>query len=410
MENISRIRATIRDKTASYPDILVISRSFQPKEGGIEEYIYNRCLQDPERVIVLAASCIGDKQFDKAQKFPVYRWPISRHWRGSFLGSMLQAFLNTVWSFVLAIKLYFRYHYRYIEWGHGYHFLSVLLLSYLLPIRFFIYLHGKDILGLSRNFILRSLFEFTLKRAEGIVCNSSLTRDYLSTHFQVETPTHVINPAVRVEKFGVSSHLDNLEDLRVRVRSGYNIPETAVVILSVGRLVKRKGLERVIENLTLLLTLGMDVHYILCGQGPYESELRNLANRLRVQRRVHFAGYVPEGELAGYYAACDILAMLSLGNNKAPIEGFGIVCLEAGYFGKPVIASRLGSVVDTVHHEENGILVNPNSGYEIFHAFKRLCQDQKLREQLGRKGKQLATRKTLHRSIYVPDGYSCLLT
>ncbi|KAB8331200.1 glycosyltransferase family 4 protein [Scytonema tolypothrichoides VB-61278] len=412
MENISRIRATIRDKTVSYPDILVISRSFQPKEGGIEEYIYNRCLQDPERVIVLTASCSGHKQFDNAQKFPVYRWPISRHWRDSFVEDMLQAFLNSVCPFVLAVKLYFRYHYRYIEWGHGYHFLSLLLLSYLLPIRFFIYLHGKDILGLSGNPILRSLFECTLKRAQGIVCNSSYTQDYLKTHFHVATPTHVINPAVRVEKFGVSSYQENLDDLRVRVRNGYSIPETAVVILSVGRLLKRKGFDRVIENLTLLLTFGMDVHYILCGQGPYESALRNLARRLRVHKRVHFAGYVPDQELTGYYAASDILAMLTQGDDKTPrVGGFGIVCLEAGYFGKPVIASGLGSVVDTVHHEENGILVNPNSGYEVFHAFKRLCQDQKLREQLGRKGKQLAQRKTLHRSIYVPESrYSCLPT
>lgn len=411
MENISRIRATIRDKTASYPDILVISRSFQPKEGGIEEYIYNRCLQDPERVIVLAASCSGDKLFDRVQKFPVYRWPISQLWHGSFLGSILQAFLNTIWSCLLAIKLYFRYHYRYIEWGHGYHFISVLLLSYLLPIRFFIYLHGKDLFQPSRNPLLYSLFEFMLRRAEGIVCNSSLTRNDLIAHFRVETPTHVINPAVRVEKFGVSAHQDCLDDLRIQMRSGYNIPETALVILSVGRLVKRKGFDRVIENLTLLLTLGMDVHYILCGQGPDESALRNLANRLRVKGRVHFAGYVPDGQLAGYYAACDIVAMLSLRNNKASIGGFGIVCLEAGYFGKPVIASPLGSVVDTVHHEENGILVNPNSGYEVFHAFKRLCQDQKLREQIGRKGKQFAKRKTLHRLIYIRESsYSCLLT
>ncbi|ARV60869.1 glycosyl transferase family 1 [Nostocales cyanobacterium HT-58-2] len=412
MENISHIRATIRDKTASYPDILVISRSFQPQEGGIEEYIYNRCLQDPERMIVLAASCSGDKLFDKAQKFPVYRWPMPQQKRGSYVGSMLQVFLDSVWSFVIAIKLYFRYHYRYIEWGHGYQFLSLLLLSYLLPIRFFIYLHGKDILRLSRNPILHSLFEFTLKRAQGIVCNSSFTRDYLTTHFHIETPTHVINPTVRVEKFGVCAHPNHLDDLRARVRSGYHIPETAVVILSVGRLVKLKGFDRVIENLTLLLTLGMDVHYILCGQGPYESALRNLASRLRVQRRVHFAGYVPDRELAGYYAACDILAMLTLGDNQAPrVGGFGIVCLEAGYFGKPVIASRLGTIVDTVHHEENGILVNPNSGYEVFHAFKRLCQDQKLREQLGRKGKQLANCRTLHSSIYIPESrYSCLLT
>ncbi|QDL09961.1 glycosyl transferase family 1 [Brasilonema octagenarum UFV-E1] len=412
MENISRIRATIRDKTMSDPDILVISRSFQPKEGGIEEYIYNRCLQDPERVIVLTASCSGDKLFDKAQKFPIYRWPISRYWHSSFVESMLQPFLNCVCSFVLAIKLYFRYHYRYIEWGHGYHFLSLLLLSYLLPIRFFIYLHGKDILGFSTNPILRFLFECTLKRAQGIVCNSSYTQDYLRIHFDVATPTHVINPAVRVEKFGVSSYQENLDDLRVKVRNGYSIPEKAVVILSVGRVLKRKGFDRVIENLTLLLTFGMDVHYILCGQGPYESALKHLARRLRVHKRVHFAGYVPDQELSAYYAASDILAMLTQGDDKTPrVGGLGIVCLEAGYFGKPVIASGLGSVVDTVHHEENGILVNPNSGYEVFHAFKRLCQDQKLREQLGRRGKQLVQSKTLHRSIYIPESrYECLST
>jgi glycosyltransferase involved in cell wall biosynthesis len=123
-----------------------------------------------------------------------------------------------------------------------------------------------------------------------------------------------------------------------------------------------------------------------------------------VEGRVHFAGYVPDRELAGYYAACDIFAMLSLSDTKASHPtGLGIVYIEAGYFSKPVIASRLGGVIDTVRHEENGILVNPNSGYEVFQAFKRLCQDRKLREQLGSKGKQLANRKTLHRSLYTSE-------
>lgn len=83
-----------------------------------------------------------------------------------------------------------------------------------------------------------------------------------------------------------------IEDLRDRVRSGYHIPDTAIVILSVGELVKCKGFDLVIENLTPLLTLGIDVHYILCGKGPYESELKSLAERLRVEKRVHFAGSV----------------------------------------------------------------------------------------------------------------------
>lgn len=408
MESISQIGTKIRGKTAS-PDILFISRTFLPKAGGMEEYIYNRCLQDPERVIALVASCSGDKAFDKLQPFPVYRWLIARYCRRSFIVRILQGFLNIVLPFVLAIKLYFRYHYRYIEWANGYDFISLLLLSYLLPIRFFIYIHGNDILWVLRNPVLHSLFELTLIRAVGIVCYSSFTRDYLNTHFRFNTPTHVINPIVRREKFGIALSPSYLEDLRVRVRSAYNIPETAVVILSVGRLAKHLGFDQVIENLTPLLTRGLDVHYIICGTGPVESELKSLAHRLRVDRRVHFAGYIPEKELAGYYAACDIFAML-MSNSKASIDG-AIAFAEAGYFGKPVISSRFSSLMDTVRHEDNGILVNPYSGYEVLQAFVRLCQDQKLREQLGRRGKVLANRKILHREIYIAEsGYSCLLT
>ncbi|MBD2605018.1 glycosyltransferase family 4 protein [Scytonema hofmannii FACHB-248] len=400
MEQISQIDARIQDKTA-YPDILVISRTFLPNEGGIAEYIYNRCLQDPERVIVLAGSCSGDKAFDRDQQFPVYRWSNPRFLRSGFVQNTIKHILNLVWSFVLAMQLYFRYRYRYIEWGHGYNFLCLLLLSYLLPIRFFIYLHGNDVVHVLHNPLWRSLFALTLIRAEGIVCKSSFIKDYLKANFRFNTPTHIINPILRPEKFADSASVDSLDNLRVHIREAYNIPEKSVVILSVGQLEKCKGFDKIIENLTLLLTQGIDVHYILCGQGACELELKSLARRLRVDKRVHFAGYVSDRELAGYYAACDLFAMLTLFDTKsASIEGFDPVYLEAGYFGKPVIASCLGGVIDAVRHEENGILVNPNSGCEIFQAFSRLCKDQQLREKLGRIGKELAKRKTLHRTLY----------
>ncbi|MBD2387526.1 glycosyltransferase family 4 protein [Cylindrospermum sp. FACHB-282] len=410
MENISRIGTQIRDETA-YPDILVISRIFRPLDAVIGEYVYSRCLQDPDRVIVLAAGCSGDKVFDQGQQFPVFRWPYFRFWTGGFLGNILKSLFNIIWTLLLACKLYFRYHYRYIEWCHGYDFPAMLLLSYILPIRFFIYLHGNDIRCASGNPLWRSLFKLTLSRAEGIVCNSSHTRDYLRSAFRVDSPTHVINPVVRPEKFGTATSPSHLDDLNLRLRQAYNIPETAIVILSVGQLVKHKSFDLVIDNLPLLLTIGLDVHYIICGQGPFESHLKSLSQRLRVDKRVHFAGYVPERELASYYAACDIFAMLTLLNHKTQnLEDFAMVYLEASYFGKPVIASRSGSVLDAVHHEENGLLVNAKSGYEVFQAFKLLCQDKPLREKLGRQGQELAKRKNLHRWLYKPEsGYSCLL-
>lgn len=392
MEHISQRPTQVREQTSS-PDILVISRLFLPKKAVIGEYLYNRCLQDPERVVVLAAGCAGDRIFDQVQAFPVYRWPNC--------GYFLKPIIDLVCSFILAIKLYFRYHYRYIEWGHGYQFPALLLLSYILPIRFFIHLHGSDIHHTVHNPLGRSLLKLTLARAEGIICNSYVTQDYLRKTFRLQTPTHVIQPIVRAEKFGIEKNQSNFDDLRQQLRTAYKIPETAIVILSVGRLIKQKSFHRVIENLPLLLNNKIDVHYIICGQGPDETALKNLAQRLRVDQRVHFTGYVPDSELASYYAACDVFAMITPVDSQVSIQGLGIVYLEASYFGKPVIASRLGSVIDIVRHEENGILVNPQSGYDVFQAFQRLCNDQELREKLGRKGKELARRKTLHRSLYV---------
>ncbi|HLP87903.1 MAG TPA: glycosyltransferase family 4 protein [Nostocaceae cyanobacterium] len=409
MEHISQLGSQIREK-AAYPDILVISRIFQPQEAVIGEYVYNRCLQDPERIIVLTTGCTGDKTFDQAQEFPVYRWPNFGFSRG-ILGKFIYAICNTVWTLVLAIKLYFKYHYRYIEWCHGYDFPALLLLSYILPIRFFVYLHGDDLVEIVRNPIWRSLFKITLKRSEGVVCNSSHLQDYLRQYFRLDKPTHVINPVVRPERFGTATSPSHLQDLRLRIRHQYDIPESAVVILSVGRLVKEKSFDRVIDNIPLLLNYGVDVHYLVCGQGPCAQTLKSQAERLRVDNRVHFAGYVSEKELAGYYAACDILAMLTvLEEQQKNLDNFGIVYLEAGYFSKPVIASRTGSVLDVVHHEENGLLVNPESGCDVFQAFYRLCQNPQLREKLGRQGKELAKRRSYHRWLYEPEvGQSCLI-
>jgi glycosyltransferase involved in cell wall biosynthesis len=410
MENVSQLGTQIREKTAN-PDILLISRVFRPQEAVIGEYVYSRCLQDPERVIVLAAGCIGDKNFDKMQQFPVYRWPNMGYLR-SVIGSLCQPIYNIFWSLILAIKLYFRYRYRYIEWCHGYDFPALLLLSYILPIHFFIYLHGNDLARVASNPIWRSLFKLTLKRAEGIICNSSHLRHYLRNNFRLDTPTHVINPVIRPERFGTATSPSHLQELRLQMRHKYNIPDSAIVILSVGRLVREKGFDRVIDNIPLLLNYGVDVHYIICGQGDCAAQLKSQAERLRVDQRVHFAGFVPEKELANYYAACDIFAMLPfLDEKQKNLDNLGVVYLEAGYFSKPVIASCLGSVLDVVHHEENGLLVNPDSGCDVFQAFKRLCQDAQLREKLGRQGKELAKRRTYHRWLYNPESrYSCLIS
>ncbi len=383
-------------------DILVVSRTFLPDPGGIQEYVYNRCLQDRDRIIVLTAGYPGDKSFDQQQPFRIYRWPDFSFCRSlGPVGSILKQILYMVWAVFLSVKLFRRYRFRYIEWGHGYDFPAILLLSYLLPIQFFLYLHGDDLLCPSKNLLFRNLFQWTLNRAKASACNSRYTQNHLNQNFAIHTPSYVIHPTVRPEKFGNSSILEQASQFRSKVRESYQIPANAVVILTVGRLVRRKGFDRVIGQLPALKAAGLEVYYLVAGRGPMEATLRQMATELGVSEQVIFAGYVPDSQLAEFYAASDLFAMLTFFDaGSQSIEGFGIVYLEAGYFGKPVLAARVGGVEDAVHDGETGILVDPGSDAEVYTALEQLCRDAGLRDRLGQQGQAFALRSTPHQLLY----------
>jgi glycosyltransferase involved in cell wall biosynthesis len=383
-------------------EILVISRIFPPDPGGIQEYTYNRCLQDSDRIAVLSADCSGAEPFDRNQAFPIHRWPGSSVGRIKGIGGILKQFLYLFWEVLLGVRLFFRYRYSAIEWAHGYDFPAVLLLSYLLPVHFSLYLHGDDVLCPLKNKVFSVLFEWTLNRSTGIACNSCFTQDFLKSHFHITKPIHVIHPAVRPEKFGAGADMSIREELRTRTRAKFKIPASSVVILSVGRLVRRKGFGRIIDQIPRLIADGIDVYYLICGTGAMKAELSAQAIRLGVDSRVLFAGYISDEDLAGFYAACEIFALATFFDTKArSIEGFGIVYLEAGFFRKPVIASRSGGVEDAVQDGKTGILVDPNSAEEIYTALSQLASNTQLRAELGHNGYQRAQSNPSFQVLYL---------
>lgn len=382
------------------PKILVVSRTFYPKEGGIEEYVYNRCLQDPDQIIVLSASVPGDRIFDETQAFPVYRWQVPSWMYKNALTTLLRQILYIISSIIYALKLYRRYGYTSLEWGHGYDFPALLVLTYLLPIPTVMYLHGNDLLCPLKNPLFKFLFQQTLSRVGCVVCNSSYTRDCLVNQFYCDRNI-IINPSIRPEKFG-SFPLDRQIELRKTTRQRYQIPDDAIVLLSVGRLVKRKGFDRVISHLPYLIENNVNAHYLICGRGSMEAELRSQAEALGVADRVHFSGFVPDRELGHYYSASDLFVLLTFFSEaEASIEGFGIVYLEAAYFGKPILATRVGGVVDAVQDNINGILTDPHASIEeVSTILLTLCQNREMREIMGRNGKEHTKNSVLHRIIY----------
>lgn len=382
-------------------DILVVSRVFPPDPGGIQEYAYNRCLQNANRIVVLSSHCSGANTFDAQEAFPIHRWPSASITNIKKIGGAIKQLLFLFWEVVFSIQLFLRYRYRFIEWAHGYDFPAILILSYILPIRFFVYLHGDDVLCPLKNPFFKWLFELTLQRAAAISCNSSFTQNYLQQHFRISTPIAVIHPTVRPDKFGSKDVLSTVPALRKQIRAAYHIPDTAVVILSVGRLVRRKGFNQVIEHLPKLLESGLDIYYFICGTGPMESELKALTTHLNISNRVIFLGYVCNQELASFYAACDVFSLITSFDQKAKsIEGFGIVYLEAGYFSKPVIAARSGGVEDAVLDGETGILVEPGNTEEIYTALSNLCLNPKIRKGLGYGGYRRSQLQPSHAVLY----------
>jgi glycosyltransferase involved in cell wall biosynthesis len=152
-------------------------------------------------------------------------------------------------------------------------------------------------------------------------------------------------------------------------------------ILSVARLDRvdrTKGILTVIEAMAMLDPM---LHYIVAGRGDDMDFLRAAAGRHRVAQRVHFLGSVPDEELVRLYRECEAFVLPS------GQEGFGIVFLEAMFFGAPVIAAREKGAVDVVRDEETGLLVEYGNVVSLAKAVERLRSDRALRERVRHKGR-----------------------
>jgi phosphatidylinositol alpha-1,6-mannosyltransferase len=159
-----------------------------------------------------------------------------------------------------------------------------------------------------------------------------------------------------------------------------------VRLLSVCRLVERKGVQDVLEAVKMLRKRGANVTYEVVGDGPYRSVLERKRHELGLEEVVVFRGRCGDAERDAAFRACDIFVLMPFEADDGDVEGFGIVFLEAGACGKPVIGSRSGGIPEAVADDETGLLVEPRSTFEIAEAVQRLSFDRDLRERLGQAG------------------------
>jgi phosphatidylinositol alpha-1,6-mannosyltransferase len=165
--------------------------------------------------------------------------------------------------------------------------------------------------------------------------------------------------------------------------------ENKRVIVSVGRLVHRKGQDHLIQSLPEILKSVPDAHVLMVGQGPYLSHLKKLVARHNVAEHVSFIGRIQYAQLPQYICAGDVFAMPSRSRFFGlEVEGLGIVYLEASACGLPVIAGSSGGAPDAVLNGVTGFVVDGQNNQEIAAAAIRLLSDIDGAKKMGAAGRE----------------------
>jgi phosphatidylinositol alpha-1,6-mannosyltransferase len=347
-------RAAAGDAAARKPGLIMVTELFLPTKGGTAVSFDDdfRRLGGKD-VHIVTADVPGAAELDETHPNRVHRLKLERnpwlrpeslaiYWR-LFVRSLGLAFRNDI-DAVLAGRALPE---GMVAWAVG----------RLRRRPVMIYAHGEELTGWGRGNKFKAMC-FALQRADRIFANSDFTRETLISLIGVAPERVAMTyPTIDVERYRPGLPFSDL-------RAGLGLMDGQALILSVGRLQRRKGFDRVVQSLPGLVGRGLDVHYALVGMGEDWDYLQGIARDLGVADRLHLLGHVSMEDLPRWYNACDLFAMPNR-DIAGDTEGFGLVYLEAGACLKPVIAGRAGGTGSAVLDGVTGLRVDGEKVEEV---------------------------------------------
>ena len=260
------------------------------------------------------------------------------------------------------------------------------IFSRVFKIKYTIVLHGLDFSLAVASKRKSTLTKLILKSANKIVCANSYTASLVSVFLKKEKQISVVNPGI-VGKIRMPNKSD-----AGKIFKKNNKLNGKYVLLSVGRLVKRKGFDNVIKVLPEVLKKAPNLIYVIIGSGEEEANLHKLVKENELEEVVMILNDINNEDKQLWYNSCDCFIMVSR-EIEGDYEGFGIVYLEAGLAGKPCIAGDSGGVRDAVCNNLNGLLVESSNLGAIQNSILKLFENEKLRIQLAKQGRSAALSK-----------------
>ena len=240
-----------------------------------------------------------------------------------------------------------------------------------------LHFHGACLLLAAKFKPIAPLLRFCIRRAQGIASNSTFTAGLVEKLMPLPFPQRII-------AFGSPLQGDPLPPAR---RPGK-------LILTVGRVVERKGIVYLLRALPLIAA-EVDAKVAIVGKGDpkVEAELRQVTEELRLGDRVIFAGKVPEDELIRWYRDCDVFCLPAIVDSQGETEGLGVVLLEALTYARPVVASDVGGIPDIIRPGQTGLLCPQRDPQALARTILELLKDPERAERLGKQVRELVERE-----------------
>ncbi len=240
-------------------------------------------------------------------------------------------------------------------------------------------------------------------RAERFLGNRTDRVIALSERQRVELLEHRIAPAERIRIVALGLPLDRLGGDRNDARRRLGLPVTEPIVVSIGRMVPIKRLDRLLRAFGGIVAKHPSAQLQLVGSGPERPALEGQVDAARLRDHVTFAGW--SSAVGDWYAAADLVVLSS------DREGTPLALIEAAAAGRPVVATDVGGVRDVVREGVTGFVVVRDDEAALGHRMSQLIGDPALRERLGAAGPEAARRFSADRLVAdLDDLYGDLLS
>jgi glycosyltransferase involved in cell wall biosynthesis len=231
--------------------------------------------------------------------------------------------------------------------------------------------HGGDVFAL-RGTLLGKIKRFALRRSDAWTSNTRASSDAVGDGASVPRP-QIIPMGVDIERFASGN--------RNRLREGLGPDEN--VVLFVGRLVEKKGVDDLIQAFSLLPTsMQAKTRLWIVGSGEQETALRAQGAHLGISEKITLWGKISNNELPDFYAAADLFVGPSVMATSGDTEGQGVVFLEAFAARLCVLATRIGGISEVVESGQTGLLVEPRNPEMLANSIAKLLNNTNLRAHL----------------------------